>query len=1249
MKLSQPIAIITLLLSVNVFAKKPPIRDIKQIIPNQGSKHTVANKSLNSKTGTPSSLSNIRYQAKSKTPEKIAREYLQNHKALFQLKQGHLSELKLSNIRKGRAVTTVRFKQYFDGIEVYQGDFALSYNKNNIINYVSNDLKPVKNFNLNKNLVSAQSALETALDYLKNDSATNVKSISPVVYLHKNNYILAHKIKTISNHRFGNWLFLIDANSGEILLAKDTLFYQNATATVFDPDPLSSSGASYTGGYLDNNDATSSELNAQLFSKDLTLETSGSNFLLKGQWAESVDIDAPFDGVFSQTSSNFNYNRGDDAFESVNTFYHIDTFLNYLNNTLGLNVKPYQYTTGVKFDAHGDEGADNSFYNTGNGSLVFGEGCVDDAEDADVIIHELGHGIHDWITQGSLSQVNGLSEGTGDYFAQSYSRSRSNQVWNSSQAAYHYMFSWDGHNECWGGRTTNYSAIYPSGLVNQIHTDGQIWSSCLMKIWDQIGRENTDTIVIEGLAMTGSSTNQEQAAQAVLQATSDLGLTTHLGTVQSTFESCGYSLTNLTPTFGVSISNSGDSTVSTTQNFSVTTDGGVGPYQYEWDVNSDGEIDGTEASITANYHNAYNGNIEVSITDSTGAIGNASLEVNIQSPEITLALLGSPNPPAIQVCGNNDNFIDPGERWKYPVSIWNNGSVDAENAYAVFTKNTSSSSFEVTARDDFGNALGSCSRQFIDISTTGTELTIVDSDTEDSFPAEDEGAASVNLSQSFNLYGQTISSLHLSTNGFISTNPNESGFDFDNDCPLPALPNNDERGSTDSARIIPMHGDLITQNIYHQHFNSCPRPANSNQDLSCDVFMYKDVDLYSENDATVESFNFEAILYPEISLWVYQYDGVGFKPEASTIGLQNDNATDGAAFSCNTPNTINTQEAVCIYHKDFPESSGGDVNKLFLDTPVIALGDMSASSQQSDFVTFSVDQNAECGSPIGINMQAAVYKYGFNQSNQSVYSSELGNNGVCSVVSNCSVTDSNSIQPTNGLWYNINRSGNGNDMYFLDNALVYVQYTALENHSPVWYITGADGFYQNNQSYNNLNKHEYNGPFLTSSRTITQVGESHTTLIDANNAVQTRTLNGKFSADLIQSFIFSTDATPEQRTGLWYNAPESGWGATIGTQGNTEVVVNYLYDNAGQPYWVLGSGTNSTVEDIDMLYFNAFCPHCPSVPLSNRVVGNARINYDSSNTSANLESLHIDAKDEERSGQWDRTNLPITLLTPQID
>ncbi len=684
--------------------------------------------------------------------------------------------------------------------------------------------------------------------------------------------------------------------------------------------------------------------------------------------------------------------------------------------------------------------------------------------------------------------------------------------------------------------------------------------------------------------------------------------------------------------------NSNSEEIGVVQNFSANVSGGVAPYTYSWDVNADDASDGNNDSISATYSQQFIGNVNISITDANGCTGGTNKAVVIQAPEINLLNQGSV--PA-QVCGNNDGFIDPGERWRVPVTVQNNGFVDAKNAYAVFVKN-SSSEFEVTASDNFGNTLGACDKQFIDISGTGTDLNLIAVSPD--FPAQDDGVAAVSLAQPFDFYGQTINGLYLSTNGYISTDPNENGSDFDNDCPLPAMPN---RGST-QARIMPLHDDLIVQNIFHQHFTSCPRPANSNQDLACDVFMYKGVDRYDPDDSTVENFDFEAILYPSISLWVYQYNGEGYKPETSTIGLQNNNATDGAAFACNTANSINSQQAVCVYHKNFQDNPGDD-SKLFLETPVIALGNMPVSGQQSDFLTFSVDKSAKCDSPIEIDMQAVVYESGFNQDNNILLSTVLGNNGSCSVVNNCSADGNNDIQPTNGLWYNINRSGNGNDMYFLDSALVYVQYTALEDRSPIWYITGTEGYYQNNQAYNDLNKHQYNGPFLSSTRTITQVGESHTTLIDANNAIQTRTINGQFSADLIQLFAFSAAATPNQRTGLWYNASESGWGATVGTQGDVEVVVNYLFNNSGQPYWVLGSGNNAAVEDIDMIYFNAFCPHCPSVPLDSSVVGNVRINYDASNKSANLESMSIDVKNDDRSGQWDRTNLPITLLTPQLD
>ncbi len=672
------------------------------------------------------------------------------------------------------------------------------------------------------------------------------------------------------------------------------------------------------------------------------------------------------------------------------------------------------------------------------------------------------------------------------------------------------------------------------------------------------------------------------------------------------------------------------------QNFSAAVTGGVAPYQFSWDVNADGNSDGNNNAISATYSQQFIDNVRVGITDADGCTSGASQAVVIQAPEINLLNQGSV--PA-QVCGNNDSFIDPGERWQVPVSIQNNGFVYATNAYAVFTKNAASGGFEETASDSFGNSLGFCDKQFIDISGTGTDLNLIA--VSPGFPATDDGVAEVALTQPFNLYGQTISNLYLSTNGYISIDPNEDGSDFDNDCPLPATPN---QGST-MARIIPLHNDLIVQNIYHQHFTSCPRAANPNQDLSCDVFMYSGVDIFN---SSAPSFNFEAILYPEISLWVYQYEGNSIDP-ASTIGLQNNNATDGAHYSCNSPSPINAQEAVCIYHKNFPDSSGGDVSKFYLETPVIALGDMPVSEQRTDSIVFSVDVSAECGSPIGIDMQAAVYESGFNQDDMPVLSAQLGNNGSCSVVNSCSANGNNSIQPTNGLWFNSNRSGNGNDMYFLDSGLTYVQYTALEDRSPIWYITGADSYYQNNQAYNDLTKHEYNGPFLTSTQTITQVGESHTTLIDANTAVQTRTINGEFSADLIQLFIFGSTVTPEQRTGLWFNPAESGWGATIGTQGDTEVVVNYLFDNSGQPYWVLGSGNNADVEDIGMSYFNAFCPHCPVTPLAIEAVGSVRINYDSSNASATLENMNVEIENEQHNGQWNRTNLPLSLLTPALD
>lgn len=81
----------------------------------------------------------------------------------------------------------------------------------------------------------------------------------------------------------------------------------------------------------------------------------------------------------------------------------------------------------------------------------------------------------------------------------------------------------EGHNEFWPGRILNYDGQYPEDVKYNVHTDGQMWSSSNMEIWDRIGRNKSDKIHLLGLSTTNSASNQEDTANAVYLAAQDLG------------------------------------------------------------------------------------------------------------------------------------------------------------------------------------------------------------------------------------------------------------------------------------------------------------------------------------------------------------------------------------------------------------------------------------------------------------------------------------------------------------------------------------------------------------------------------------------------------------------------------------------------------------------------------------------------------------------------------------------------------
>jgi len=476
-----------------------------------------------------------------------ARSFLVAFSAELGLRDPEAGDLVVRAVRQGRAVDVVRFRQMAGGFPVHEGEIAVTLNRRGEVVHVASAYRPIRGELAEAPAVSEAATRAAAREALGLRRAPLWERTELVVFPSAERAVLSWRYRAIpAGEPAGEWQVILDATTGEVLRVEDVAFYVDGTGQAFLPNPLATAGVLYgTPGYVDGNDADTPQLLAEIFPVtllDITFD--GANHSLVGPWAECIDWDTPngVDDCPVQASSDFSTNsRSDQRFEGPAVYFHIDNYLRYLNVTLGLTVHAYQYPGGTQYDPHGFNGADNSSYSSGTGRLRFGEGGVDDSEDPDVMIHELGHGIHDWITSGGLSQQQGLSEGLGDYFAVSYMRSFG--TWAPSDPQYNWVFGWDGHNPFWPGRVTNWNDThqYPQDLIGQIHTDGQFWSSCNMDVWEAIGREATDTAMVEGISMTSGSTNQMGAAAAVLQAAIELGYSSaDLHAIDDIYKGCGY-------------------------------------------------------------------------------------------------------------------------------------------------------------------------------------------------------------------------------------------------------------------------------------------------------------------------------------------------------------------------------------------------------------------------------------------------------------------------------------------------------------------------------------------------------------------------------------------------------------------------------------------------------------------------------------------------------------------------------------
>lgn len=214
-----------------------------------------------------------------------------------------------------------------------------------------------------------------------------------------------------------------------------------------------------------------------------------------------------------------------------------------------------------------------------------------------------------------------------------------------------------------------------------------------------------------------------------------------------------------------------------------------------------------------------------------------------------------------------------------------------------------------------------CAYQFVDIAGSGTPVVLTASGAE---PARDDGGAVVAISNSFELYGEALSSLVMSSNGYLgiaTSLADEDGGDFSNDAVLPAIP--DQEPST-VARIMAFHEELSGEaaggTTQSQHFAVCPRPSGAIAGEPCTVLQWSGWGFLS----LPGTFDLQAILYHTSFAIALQIDLGAIIHGDATLGIQDSAASSALQYPPGA--TLTGTTAVCLFEPRFPP--GGPVADL---------------------------------------------------------------------------------------------------------------------------------------------------------------------------------------------------------------------------------------------------------------------------------------------------------------------------------
>ncbi len=286
------------------------------------------------------------------------------------------------------------------------------------------------------------------------------------------------------------------------------------SGSVFKVNPVQSSGDQ---GLTDDKDSDAAVPTSEYASVPLR-NLDGSGYL-RGKW---VTVRSNTGAAAYSTTNTFDYRRHDDRFEQVMGYFWVNQAQEYLQSLgFGTTLKAVNaHSQDLRIDQYG---IDNSYQTDKQDFIRLGKGGVDDAEDAEVIVHEYGHAVHASQVPGFGTSLDAgsIGEGWGDYFAVTVGLDAAKQYGWPVRAEEACPMDWD---------ATSYTGAphcirrFDTGLTvatrgGEVHYDGQIWSQALWEIRKgypalRLTTRAWDTTLVASQFAYATDTSFSAAAQA---------------------------------------------------------------------------------------------------------------------------------------------------------------------------------------------------------------------------------------------------------------------------------------------------------------------------------------------------------------------------------------------------------------------------------------------------------------------------------------------------------------------------------------------------------------------------------------------------------------------------------------------------------------------------------------------------------------------------------------------------------------